>query len=148
MCVDDYILKTVVFVGVEGDGLFTPMGTGFLVAVKEADLYGIYLVTAAHVVEQINSDHIFVRINKTKGSTDGCVTVKVPTKNIRRHNDPRNDIAVFPFPFDKSVTDHMPIAMGSDHLGNSRAEIWEPGIGDEVAAVGLYTSHYGETRNR
>jgi hypothetical protein len=52
MRVEDRVLKNVAFVGIETNGSFTPLGTGFLVRVRINDAIGSsYLVTADHVVE-------------------------------------------------------------------------------------------------
>lgn len=144
MRVEDRVLKNVVFVGIETNGIFTPLGTGFLVCVAAGDLSSNYLVTADHVVDLISEDAIFVRVNRPVGDR---ATIRIPKARVRRHSNSKNDIAIFLFPLDRSVTDHVLLPMDRAHLDSSR-EVWGPGIGDEVVAIGLYTSHYGEIRNR
>src|SRR3954453_18823905 len=112
MRVEDNDIRTVVFVGVEFNGTFTPLGTGFLVAFKEGDLSAVYLVTANHVVDQISGEYVFVRVNRVSGAVEGCVTTRVDKRTILCHKDKRNDIAVFPFPYDTSIADRMPVMMG------------------------------------
>jgi hypothetical protein len=148
MRVEDHVIRTVVFVGIEVNGTFTPLGTGFLVAFQEGELSAVYLVTADHVVNQISGEYVYVRINRVSGASEGCVTTRVDKRTILRHNDKRNDIAVFPFPYDTSAIDCMPVMMGKEQIKGYRANIWEPGLGDEVALVGLYTTHYGMMKNR
>ena len=148
MRVENRVLKNVAFVGIETNGSFTPLGTGFLVRVCINDDIGSnYLVTADHVVEMIRGDTVFVRVNRPTGAGNGCVTISIPKARLRRHPEPKNDVAILPFPFDGSVTDHVLLPMDRAHLESSR-EVWSPGIGDEAAGIGLYTSHYGEIRNR
>ena len=90
---------------------------------------------------------MFVRVNRPTGAGNGCVTISIPETRLRRHPESKNDVAILPFPFDGSITDYVSLPMDRAHLESYR-EVWSPGIGDEAAGIGLYTSHYGEIRNR
>ena len=72
MRVEDRILKTVVFIGKEAGGQFTPLGTAFVGVVQEGTTSIPLLVTAAHVIDDYfkETDTIFVRLNRNSGGSE------------------------------------------------------------------------------
>jgi hypothetical protein len=143
MRVEEYIRKNVVFVGVEAAGRFIPLGTGCLGGVDIDDFTFMFLVTAAHVVDAINGDMISVRLNRKIGD---CATFTIPKSYRLVHADRANDLALFPMLARPDVYDFTLIPLIAEELSEAR-EKFPPGLGDEVAIVGLYTSHYGEEKN-
>jgi len=45
------------------------------------------------------------------------------------------------------VHEHLQIPLGRIELSKFSDNIWSAGCGDEVCTIGLYTSHYGQTKN-
>ena len=67
--------------------------------------------------------------------------------NIITHPDSKNDLALFSIGITGDIYDFIMVPLErSMHEGVVKK--WEPGLGDEVTVVGLYTSHYGEIKNR
>lgn len=144
MRLEDNLDKITVFIGIENHGVFTPLGSAFLVGVNQSSVGCFYLVTANHVVDSISGDTIAVRMNRKAG---GCVTMQHPKWLRHVHSDPATDIAVFPFGLQGDVLDHIGLDISSEWRDQQRREKWRPEVGDEVVAIGLYTSHYGQMRN-
>jgi len=144
MQIDDTIRKNVVFIGIESDGQFTPLGTGSLGGIRVDGTDFLFLVTANHVVDSIAGEEIFVRLNRKSG---GCDTLKYPKSRRMPHPNLANDVAVFNVTLDPAVYDFQLISLDRQQCEKDRREFWEPGTGDEVVAIGLYTSHYGLTKN-
>ena len=132
----------VVYLGVENHGRFTPLGTGFFVGVAIKDVHYVYIATAAHVIDQIAGEQISVRLNRKSGEAE-CLRV---LKSAVSRNEP-NDLAVFPLAASTSIYDFKMIPTARSNQESLRKEVWDWSAGDEVFALGLYTSHYGETRN-
>jgi hypothetical protein len=134
--------KTVVFVGVEVDGRFFPVGTGFIATLPAYDGHLFYfLVTADHVVQMINGDAVWIRVNRRDG---GCSTIKIP--KIERDISYKNDISICAFEADSNLFDFKTISLDRADFDTQRKK-WEWDIGDEVAVVGLYASHFGQLKN-
>ena len=57
------------------------------------------------------------------------------------------DIALFNIALDMSIYDFRMLPFDRAETEKSRKTFWDPGLGDEVVTVGLYTSHYGQTKN-
>lgn len=150
MRVEDFVRKSVVFLGVEGtNGRFTPLGTGFLGAVPYEDMHYTFLVTAQHVVDDClgeDRDRFSVRINRHDGRAQTVHVMRNGSTHIS-HNDRSIDVVVYAMDLDQSVFDFTVVPLSSDILKRQRAETWVPGPGDEISVVGLYTSHYGELKN-
>jgi hypothetical protein len=148
MRVDERILKTVVFIGKEAGGQFTPLGTAFVGVVQQETASIPVLVTAAHVIDDCfkASEAIFVRLNRNNG---GAGTLPIVNHNLGfRHTDKGTDLAILPLPVDLSVFNCEGWSLSLDALIKRKAEDkWEHGVGDEVVTVGLYTSHYGVDKN-
>jgi hypothetical protein len=76
MQVDDYIRKSVVFLGMPEAHGFVGHGTGFLIAIDEGEYSFFYVISARHVVWPLwvevkdgkPQGQIFVRVNRDTGS--------------------------------------------------------------------------------
>lgn len=133
----------VVYIGSENNGQFTPNGTGFLVSYPIDENHSvIYAVTAVHVLSGIAGNTIYVRLNRKDG---GVSSIAVRDSDILGWHE--NDLALVPVRMGVDVFDYKVLDL--NHLEIERARSIFDGIsfGDEVFAVGLYTSHYGLTRN-
>lgn len=153
------VLKTVVFIGTEAGGMFVPLGTAILTSYRlpEDDLlagvvgssappggWGFpFLVTATHVLDQISGDTVAVRMNRLDGRSS-VVTIK--KKERFEHINKANDIVAIPFGFATDIFDQKIILINRADM-EKRLLTWSPDLGDEVVTVGLYTTHFGETKN-
>ena len=146
---DDRVLGGVVFIGAVGDGRnFTPLGTGFIVVRMHEGFMFQNVITARHVIEDIDGDRVYVRANLKEGGTEIFYARKL---DWRFHPNVPNghyiDVAVMPstIPVDKFAIEHMKI---EDMLLDDKI-IREQniGVGDDVNIVGLFTNHYGEDKN-
>lgn len=142
---DQWMLKTVVYVGSESsDGRFLPLGTGFLVARHYEKWRANLIVTAAHVLELIPGDKISYRMNRHTGEAG---VLSVPRARIVEHPDPETDLAAFFVGHTDDIFDGkyylLDRAVNLAWLNNYGGVH----LGDEVAIVGLYTTHYGLTKN-
>jgi Trypsin-like peptidase domain len=139
----DAVRDSVVYIGVEANGRFTPLGTGFLISRR----YGlthvfIFAVTAAHVVKSIAGDTVYVRLNRKSGD---AASIAIRSKSIVEWED--NDLALIPLDIGGDVYDYKMLEIDEAVLGKARETFDGISYGDEVYAIGLYTSHYGLTRN-
>lgn len=97
----DAIKKSLTFIYRKENGQYKPNGTGFLVGVNvetKNDAYVIYLVTAKHVLQDVNRNFfktIAIRLNKRYGPTE---YLDIPTDKIEiyTHSDVDVDIGLFP----------------------------------------------------
>ena len=145
MQVDDLVRKTVVFLGLEANGTFLPLGTGTLCGYDagQGDTY-LFVATAKHVIDRISGDTIYARMNRRDGS---CSVIKIPKDSFCLEPErPDTDIIVYTFIFDPGLFDCLLIPVNRKSFVKSFA-VWEITIGDEVCVTGLYTSHYGQLRN-
>jgi hypothetical protein len=148
MRVPDRVAEATVFIGTSYKGNFSPNGTGFFVLSELDGFHFQALVTARHVVEEIQGDEIFVRIN-TKG---GGVKV-IPTPKNLWHFHPNADkrkyvdVAVFPSNFPMAEFDIVHVPVEKEMATPEIFEKEKIGIGDEIFTVGLYTNHFGQKRN-
>ncbi|HYA43875.1 MAG TPA: hypothetical protein VEF34_21455, partial [Syntrophobacteraceae bacterium] len=135
--------KCVVFVGaVDADlGGFSPVGTGFLIAVFEREIEFDYIVTCNHVIK-VCRDNTWVRINLVDGGSE-C-------KSIPQDNwfvDKANDIAISPCPHWSRPKYDVARIHERDFGIKESLESPELYPGEEVFLVGLFTSHYGGVHN-
>ncbi len=87
---------------------------------------------------------IAVRLNRRDGTASSILLDK--GKAIR-HTNQANDIALIPIMPDVTVFDMLALPIAREEVVKQRSEIWDVALGDEVCAVGLYTSHHGRTKN-
>ena len=153
MRVNEKIRKAVVFVGHEPSGSFLPVGTGFLGFVEypiENPKTGSksqqinFLVTADHLSDMIPGDELSIRFNRKSG---GVATFRVNKKHKISHDDRACDIAMFNIPLLHDTHDQMFINLDRQIHRALHRHTWPAELGDEVSTIGLYASHYGETKN-
>jgi hypothetical protein len=146
---DDRVLDGVVFIGVVDDrGRFVPLGTGFYTVKSDGGYLFQQVVTARHVIDQIAGDKVYLRANLKAGGTEVFISLKADwTFHPNVPHGQYIDIAVLPshVPPDKFDIKHMNIE--ADMLTSAAVDEQNIGIGDEVFFVGLFTNHYGQSRN-
>ena len=148
----DAIKKSVTFIYRKEDGQYKPNGTGFLVGVDvetKDDAYVIYLVTAKHVLQDVNDNFlpkIAIRLNKHDGSAG---YVETPTERIQiyTHTDADVDIGLFPLSPHPRLFDfkHIPVSIIANKETLKDLKIRE---GDDVFFSGLFESHMGQKKNQ
>jgi len=137
--------RAVVYVGSTVDGSFNPVGTGFAAGVKYRDTSFFFFVTADHVVDLVQGQDIYVRMNLRSG--DAGPPIRLPKKAKIPNLDRKLDLAIFPVPPLYDTYDSDYVLLDRNEYTAMLRDIWQPGLGDEVAVVGLYTSHHGHTKN-
>ena len=142
--VDERVRKSVVFLGVETPNGFIPCGTGLIGLAIYEDLANTVIITADHVIDEIPGDEVSIRINRHAG---GASTLKISKTAKINFKDRAIDLAVFPMMVDPTIYDIWTIPLQSSSWQKLVSTYGEPGEGDEVCVVGLYTTHYGHTRN-
>ncbi len=146
MLIDELIRKTVVFLGREAYGTFTPYGTGTLCAYEGNEgISFMFVATAKHVLDDIRGDAFWARINRTDGT---CATVKVEKQYFNVEPESKEtDLILFSIVMDVGLFDCLFLPINRTKFGEAFKDAWEASIGDEVCVTGLYTSHYGNLRN-
>lgn len=143
--VDDDALKTVGFIGVEANGRFTPVGSAFFAGQTIDDLDFFFVITAAHNIDLIAGDSVWLRVNMVNG---GSQTWQFPKSLGWAPVDPGLDLIAFPVPgLGLVAVDQKALILERAHWAERRTALWEPGVGDEVVTIGLYGSHYGLLKN-
>lgn len=148
----DHIRKTVMFIGTKTGrrGEFQPKATAFLVGIVELDMRLGYLVTADHVVANLLGEghELWLRSNRKNGATSETL---IPNDAwwFYPEDKPRTDVAVCQINF---VEDDDVYSIGL--TGPNAMAATDPivrslqvGVGEEVAIVGLFRSHFGQQRN-
>ncbi len=145
------LLKTIVFIGHRGkEGEPVLHGTGFQFArTWERDGvmgYYRYIVTAKHnIAEAVDKGHdeVFVRY---ESRTQGLQLRYFPTSQWLNHDDGFIDVSVLLL--DDAVDEvGGAVFTSDDFLTTSEVARYDVGVGNEVATIGLFLSHYGEERN-
>mgnify|MGYP000113650919 CR=1 FL=1 len=140
----DRFLKTVVFVGVVDNGVFEPLGTGFLVRKDyPADVGYQYIVTATHVIAE-ETRPISIRVNRHNDEPD---YLKLPFGWFYHPDDSRFvDVAVAPIVIDPTIYDVAAVLM-KQFCTRQVLQDRDIGIGDEIFFPGLFLPHSGDGRN-
>jgi hypothetical protein len=156
MRIPDDVKKSVVFIGVEvddghGGKKIRFCGTGFFVSVAsqyDANKSWLYLVTAKHVVVELNARQFFVRANSNDG---GTITFKGEgdLKWIFHPDDSSADVAVFQMVIPQDFVPRLDMRPLSHVMFMTDKEIVEQniGVGDDVFVTGLFSFHHGKLRN-
>jgi len=137
--------RSVVYVGLQTGDSFLPVGTGFVAATDYREHRFFFFVTADHVVDLISGDTVFIRMNTREGIAGPPIPIS-KTKKIEGI-DRRHDLAIFPVPPIHNTYDADYVLLDRGEYKKILEEVWHPELGDEVATVGLYTSHHGHTKN-
>ncbi|MEX1230398.1 MAG: hypothetical protein WEB58_09165 [Planctomycetaceae bacterium] len=153
MFVPDNIRKCVAFVGVCLDPHDADhkqlSGTAFLVSVPNTSTKehrSFYFVTTRHCIERENArqpidDKIYLRAN----CGDSFIFIESKRSDWVMHTNRYVDVAVYPWsgtPF-ADVTPFPRAGFATKSVLDNE----QLGIGDEVFAVGLFTKHFGSSRN-
>lgn len=146
MRLEPNLLKCVVFIGHETPAGFVPCGTGFIIQHIYDSVSFHFLATAAHVIRDFAGDTFSVRINRMDGRSE-CIKVKKGSE--LKHPDAAADLAVFGIPvaITPDVHDITSVDVGRQTRDQEREIVGGIHVGDEVCAIGLYTSHHGAIRN-
>lgn len=145
MRVDDNILSTVVFLGLNTDAGFVPLGTGFLVAKSTGGRLFQHIVTARHVVEMAGVQDVTVRINTTEA---GAELILLRNGLWVFHPDEAVDVAVHPTHAPTEHYEATHVSLDDGTLTGAVIEELRIGVGDDVFTVGMFTRHMGDFRNR
>ena len=137
--------RSVVYVGLNARGSFLPLGTGFCTGTRYRDHAFFNFVTADHVVDLVSGDTIYIRMNTKSG--EAGVPIAIPKAAKFPGIDRRLDLAIFPVPSLHEGYDADYVFLDRGKYNSTLEEVWRPHLGDEVATIGLYTSHYGHTKN-
>lgn len=149
MRVSKQLPNCVVFIGVLADsGAFTPVGTGSLVVkrYRERNFFA-FIMTATHVVEDLtpaSRSRLAYRINR-KGLP--AETIRLDAQARFDHPTRAVDMSLFPIWIDPAGYDINAMEIGRDIIERDRSTMEGVQLGDPVAAIGLYTSHRGQTSN-
>ena len=145
MRVEEHIRKSVVFLGHEGERGFSPYGTGLLGLIRfDEDTGNTIIVSADHVIESIPGDEVSIRVNRRDGSSS---VTKASKRAKVSFKDKAVDLCIFPITLDPTVYDIHAMPLESPLWEEWLRLYGEPGQGDEVCIVGLYTTHFGHIRN-
>ncbi len=136
---------SVVFVGSEKNGVFTPTGAGLLAGVQDRVVACPFLVTAQHVVDSIPGEFFAIRLNRVVGD---CTTIRIPkTPNLAALRGER-DVGIFPLNISPEIFEHSLTRLDRREWNGSIAAIGRPSVGDDVSSVCLYTTHDETTVDR
>ena len=137
-------VKATVFVGLEVNDRFIPVGTGFLVNVDlpSRNAHARFVATAHHLLNMVPGEFIWVRMNRRDG---GCSSVKIE-KSIAFINS-KNDLILLNWHWDIAIFDQQAIPLNRPEYVKQSEYYDIVDIGDEVVTVGLYSTHYGEQKN-
>jgi hypothetical protein len=151
MLVDDGVRKCVLFIGTKIDGRFRPRATGFLVSIAEDGFRFSYLVTAEHVISglQTKGHEISIRVNQ-KGGPVGVGPAPASGWCFHPENERApTDVAVCAVSIGDDA-DVLTLALNGESAVVATEEVMRDeniGVGDEVAIIGMFRSHYGHERN-
>lgn len=161
MRVPDLVSHCPVFLSVKDSGHDKMAGTGFFLGVSfdnRPDITHGYLVTARHCVENARQyGSLSVRINRRIGARDAspaelakqasdATLIELENAPWVYHDDLVNDVAVLPMA--PPTTEFLYVVTKRESMATADVIAAEAiGIGDELVVVGLFTSHFGRTRN-
>ncbi len=153
MRINKEILKSVLFIGYlnQADNKIVPVGSA--VYLCDDDSSQGYIVTAAHIINELKSKgaeeaYVFVNFNVDKAPNPdfpkGFLTTKLSTW-VMHPTDKTIDIAFYLFSF-PPVADYLAI-MFKKCMNDKLFDEHEVEIGDEVIITGLFHPHAGEHKN-
>lgn len=164
MRVPDQVLKTAVFLGIDGPSGREYGGTGYIVAVDYSPEYLFtapmeptisafrypfrFLVTAAHVAERLEGVDFYIRANGLDGS---LLELKQDCENAKwwYHPTDRNsvDAAAMLLPTETAIRLDIESIAASMFVGEHTIKEGNLGVGDEVFIAGLFKKAKGASRN-
>ncbi len=144
------VRKSVVFLSFISKDNERVAGTAFFVnrPLEGTEMVSVYLVTARHVLAEVerNSDdgHIYIRLNSVGG---GTTSVRSAISKWRFHpSDSSVDIAVLSWAPDPKLYDYLNVATDMA-ISDEIIQQYEIDAGDEVFIAGLFSNHYGVSKN-
>lgn len=149
MRVPDEIRKCACFVGYRAaDGKERVAGTAFFLAraVEDREEAWGYVVTARHVIEAIRDlglDRVLLRINTKSAAQWGETAL---SSWVFHPSDESVDVAARRFEWQPDAFDHLGFNVASSATHEVIRE-FDLGVGTEVFLTGLFSHHYGRTRN-
>jgi Trypsin-like peptidase domain len=144
--VQNVFRKSIAFIGIDTVEGFSPRGTGFIASLPGTQRY---LVTARHVVAGIAEagQQIRIRFSQEAGGVGFATGPWDKWRFHPRSNEEAVDIAVLPISIRRSETIYAHVPLPGAELTTELSKELQVGVGDEVFVVGLFTSHYGQTKN-
>jgi hypothetical protein len=148
--------KTVVFIFIkDAKGQIVPNGTAFFISKPDSthSINFIYLVTAKHVIQNINNGHfydkIYIRINK-RNSTFDTIPISLITLNNQQRfvTEPTIDLAVIPMAPDFSKYEYDPIPENLLFKTKMEFDTSYLGQGTDVFYCGLFSQYLGYSSNK
>lgn len=110
------VRDSVVYIGLEADGQFTPLGTGFIVSRVYGENYVFsFVATAAHVLKSIKGDTIYVRLNRKSGD---AASIPIPAESAVEWKE--NDLALIPLNIGTDVYDYKMLELDETALAKAR----------------------------
>ena len=160
MRVPEEVRQCVAYIGLEakgpgGEPALEPLGTGFFVEVKSettTDRVYVYLVTAAHVVEDVKADQWSIRLNNKEG---GSLLLRPAVGEAAAYvkwwfhpTDKSVDVAVMPMVPPEELVDYRRLSAAEMFVTEEIIRSNSIGAGDEVFMTGLFTKLAGSKRNQ
>jgi hypothetical protein len=150
--IPDIFKSTVVFICEENKDNIHPIGTGFLVGVKDTidiGYYSIYLVTAKHVLFDSDKlyDSLLIRVNTKSGKSD---YVKWDLRSFKPifHEDTTVDIAIIPFNIENAFNIFEIRYVSPEWIPRKDSlKSLNIGEGTNVFFIGLFTQYAGKQKN-
>src|SRR5664280_267127 len=162
--VPDQVLKTAVFLGIDGPSGREYGGTGYIVAVDYSPEYLFtapmeptisafrypfrFLVTAAHVAEKLEGVDFYIRANGLDGS---LLELKQDCENAKWWYHPTDrdsvDAAAMLLPTETAMCLDIESIAVSMFAGQRMIKEANLGVGDEVFIAGLFKKAKGASRN-
>jgi len=147
MEIPDEIRKCVAFVGCQkADGRRYYLGTAFFVGRRRGENdYSTYLVTAGHVIRDIESSgsrSVLLRVNRKQ---TGAEWISTRIDDWTRSADRRTDVALIPHQIGDEL-DHLAYPL-EGVMTLLVAESNRVGVGDDVFFPGLFSRHTGLQNN-
>ena len=158
MLMPDHIRKIVAFVGIKENGVFKPKATGFHVGLSEHGIGYGYLVTAEHVVSGLLTKGYDIWVSNNLKDGRGITETRIAGSDWFYHPDSGStDVAACSMLYSGNddalsvdFTYEHPEARPNNHshLATKALIDYERiGVGEEIAIIGLFRSHYGRERN-
>jgi len=150
MQIPDVIRKCVAFLGCKRNSGISVHGTVFFVGYPlppDEKHFSIYAVTARHVIEGIQAratdGQSYFRLNNR---SQGVGFAALPLTEWVFHHDARVDVAIAPVFINFSDFDHQWLRADGSLTSKTIEDEWI-GVGEEVFFPGLFTPHFGQSRN-
>jgi hypothetical protein len=147
MRVPDLILKSVVFLGQDTDHGRRYIGTGYVVIAYRPEKSFLFLVTAAHIANDLDGFDFYIRANHRDGRVVE-VTQKCEQSLWWYHPSEREsvDAAVMMIPFKEIMELDLQPIPAAMFISEATIKSKNIGVGDEVFVAGLFTNAQGTSK--